>query len=599
MGFGSYIVFMPNWPGGVAGTGNPPPTIEDDMYEGYFFFDTRGSTLAKASYTLLGWSSNPNATTPEIPANFYDNGSFWGGNCTTYYLYAIWQAASSNFTVSYNGNGNTGGVAPTDGNSPYLYNSTVAVIGPGSLIKADNVFLGWSMNSGATAAQYTQGSTFVITGNITLYAVWAPPRTVTYNANGALSGAAPVDPNSPYQHGSTVTVLGQGSLSNTGWYFGGWDTDPESIMPLYGVGSTFTIVGNVVLYAIWFYGGPPVGNLFSVDYNGNGHTSGYPPTDWTYPPGATITVLGQGTLARLNYNFLGWATTSNATTPNRIPGSTFGMPPNSITLYAVWSYTGSGGGGSGNIINVPSTINVAADDRYTGSSGSKGTVLNYTGSGNETILKIASNLPNNKDNSAIIENLIIDGKNQPNTTGILLEDVYHGLIRNVTIMNCEIGIKVKLTGNKGTSAHGNRFEHIRMINVKTGILFEGANSAKDFSYTVIDDVGIGLEDQEATSDVGVKLGSNANLYCAFIKANVWLAKSKGTGLEVNGKLCFSKVNFAVEQDSNYNGGYGVRIKSGATVYNNQSFLLTALSLPQPNRKLNSNIPPADDVTVAP
>jgi hypothetical protein len=224
---------------------------------------------------------------------------------------------------------------------------------------------------------------------------------------------------------------------------------------------------------------------------------------------------------------------------------------------------------------VAVSIIVPFNGRYTG-AGSKQTTVNYAGA--PAIMSVESNLPNNMASSAVIENLIIDGNNVAGTTGILLENVYSCLIRNLTIMNCEVGIKVRLTD--GYWSHANRFEHIRMMNVKTGILFEGTQTAKDFSYTTIDNVGISLAGN--STDVGIKIGTpNANLYCAFIKATVWLAQSGGTGLEVNGDLKFNLANLEVEQDEGY-AGRGLTINSGASVSDNQ-FMLTALGLLQVNR----------------
>jgi uncharacterized repeat protein (TIGR02543 family) len=559
---------------GSTGTGSVPDTI---YYDGnaYHSFEVPGNTgnLAKPGYQWLGWAWEASATHPNCiggeQIGWYSFNSIWEQFLEEgVTLYAVWKVAHT-CTMSYNGNGNTSGAAPTDGNSPYQSGSMVTVLGQGTLTKTNNTFLGWAADSNACCAQYTQGSTFIINENVVLYAVWGPPCTVTYDGNGNSAGSVPVDSSSPYQHGSTVTVLGNiNGLWLTGFNFAGWSTDPLDIWPTIAPGETFTITENTTLYAIWLYGGPPVGNLYSVNYNGNGHTSGYPPTDWTYPAGATVTVLGKNTLEKTGKTFLGWATTSNAITPNRMPGSTFGMPPNSITLYAVW---GSGGGGGGSTIVVP------YNGRYVG-NGSKQSTVSYTGA--STIMQIATNLPNNTDSSAAIENLIIDGLNlSNNATGILLENVCGCLIRNVTIMNCEVGIRVKLTGDNDSFSRDNRFEHIRMINVKTGILFEGTSSAKDFSYTTIDDVGISLAGN--SSDAGIKVGTNstnANLYSAFIKANIWLNGSNGAGLIVNDQLKGSLVNLAVMESAQYNSGKCIILNSGANISVNQSFLLTVLGV---------------------
>ena len=396
----------------------------------------------------------------------------------------------------------------------------------------------------------------------------------------------------------------------------GW-TDLSSPNVTHYIETEFIITENIVLYASW-EAIPPINNGYQVLYNKNGPSDGSVPYDLNmYQAGNTVFVKSnEGGLSRPGYAFLGWSPISVATKPTYavsgsiVTPSKFYIGHNSVILYAIWEYVGNGssGGGSGdgggatgaNTVNVPTMINVPYDGRYAGNNGSKGTILNYTGIGNEAMLKIASNLPSNVGKSAIIENLIIDGKNKPNLTGILLENVCNGLIRNLTIKNCTVGIRVKLTDGVDHCSQGNRFEHIRMINVKTGILFEGTNSTKDFSHTTIDDVGISLAGN--STDTGIKIGAGnnapANMYCAFIKANVWLDSSKGTGLEVNGKLGLSLVNLAVEQSTGHNG-CGVRINSNATVTDNQSFLLTALSLLTQNKIENNNNSSNNDIVINP
>lgn len=234
------------------------------------------------------------------------------------------------------------------------------------------------------------------------------------------------------------------------------------------------------------------------------------------------------------------------------------------------------------------TKTVDYNDRLAG-DGSKQTT--YTFDGSSPIIKVTSNMSNKLDSNAVIENLIIDGNDYPNfgnnTTGILLENVCNCLIRNLTIRNCAVGIKVQITGDG--KAFGNRFEHIRMINVKTGILFTGTSSNKDFSYTTIDNVGISFDNVQ--NFIGIKIDTNANLFNAFIKATVWTSNPNHIGLEVNGAIKYSLVNLEVE-----NSGTGVQINTGAIVLNNQSFLLTTLSLSSSTRKVNTN-GNTDDITV--
>lgn len=225
------------------------------------------------------------------------------------------------------------------------------------------------------------------------------------------------------------------------------------------------------------------------------------------------------------------------------------------------------------------TVVVPYNGRYSG-NGSKQETKSYQGS--NVIVQLDSNSTDLNSNG-IIENLIIDGQSQADTIGIQLQNVANCIIRNVTIMNCNIGIHLWVTGSN--SMRGNRFEHIRMKNVKYGIVFEGDTTNKDFSYTTIDDVGISLlENVQSTDATGILVGTaaidTANLDNAFIKATVWLNDTNGKGMEVKGRVKYSLVNLEVEQDpiSPYpnlvlRNGKGLQVDQGAYVTDNQSFYL--------------------------
>jgi uncharacterized repeat protein (TIGR02543 family) len=155
-------------------------------------------------------------------------------------------------TVTYNANGATSGTAPIDSNS-YGYNATVTVLGnTGNLAKAGYTFAGWNTAANGSGTSYAPGATFQITDNTTLYAKWAAIiYTVTYDANGATSGTAPIDSNS-YSYNATVTVLGNtGNLAKAGYTFAGWNTAANGSGTSYAPGATFQITDNTTLYAQW------------------------------------------------------------------------------------------------------------------------------------------------------------------------------------------------------------------------------------------------------------------------------------------------------------------------------------------------------------
>lgn len=160
------------------------------------------------------------------------------------------------YTVTYNGNGSTGGSVPVD-TTNYEQGATVTVLGnTGSLTRTGYSFTGWCMNENGEGDIYTQGQTFTMgTSNVILYARWTtnPTYTVTYNGNGSTGGSVPVDTTN-YEQGALVTVLGNtGNLIKDGYFFAGWCVDENGEGTTYTQGQPFVMgTANVTLYARWF-----------------------------------------------------------------------------------------------------------------------------------------------------------------------------------------------------------------------------------------------------------------------------------------------------------------------------------------------------------
>ena len=84
------------------------------------------------------------------------------------------------YSVTYNGNGNTGGTVPTD-NNQYVCQTSVTVQN-GTPTKPNFVFAGW-LNS-VNSQTYAAGNNFAITANTTLTAQWAPAvASITISEN--------------------------------------------------------------------------------------------------------------------------------------------------------------------------------------------------------------------------------------------------------------------------------------------------------------------------------------------------------------------------------------------------------------------------------
>lgn len=73
--------------------------------------------------------------------------------------------------------------------------------------------------------------------------------SVIYHANGGFG--TQTDPNSPYVSGDTVTVLDPGGIMRYHYVFTHWNTAPDGSGDSFDPGDTFTITGDVALYARW------------------------------------------------------------------------------------------------------------------------------------------------------------------------------------------------------------------------------------------------------------------------------------------------------------------------------------------------------------
>lgn len=190
-----------------------------------------------------------------LTAKAFDNNSAVGVTSPVI-IQVISKETPAGYTVTYNGNGNTGGSVPTD-NLAYQQNATVTVKdNAGSLVKTGYTFAGWNTAADGSGTSYNPAATFTMgSANVTLYAKWSlvPAYTVTYNGNGNTGGSVPAD-NLTYQQSATVTVKDNtGSLVKTGYTFVGWNATIDGSGMNYSPSATFTMsIGrNVTLYAKW------------------------------------------------------------------------------------------------------------------------------------------------------------------------------------------------------------------------------------------------------------------------------------------------------------------------------------------------------------
>jgi len=151
------------------------------------------SATAKPDYQFTGWTGD----TVAVPSS-----------SSTTILMNSNKAVTANFrliptyTVTYDGNGNTGGTAPVDASSPYVQGATVTVLGQGTLVRT-----GYTFDGDGSGTNRAAGDTFSMgTANVTLYAQWdINDYTVTFDKNGGDTEADPTTKTTAY--GGNVGTL--------------------------------------------------------------------------------------------------------------------------------------------------------------------------------------------------------------------------------------------------------------------------------------------------------------------------------------------------------------------------------------------------------
>ena len=125
---------------------------------------TNSGTLAKTGYSFGGWNTAANGS-----GTTYAPGAKISASADIT-LYALWVAE---YTVTYNGNGNTGGEVPTDANTYNNGEAVTVATNSGTLVKSGSTFSGWNTAADGSGITYPVSSSFAMgAANVVLYALW-------------------------------------------------------------------------------------------------------------------------------------------------------------------------------------------------------------------------------------------------------------------------------------------------------------------------------------------------------------------------------------------------------------------------------------------
>lgn len=233
------------------------------------------------------------------------------------------KTTAQTYTVSYNANG--GSNAPASQTKVHGVTLTLSSTVPH---RFNYEFLGWSASSSAITATYAAGGSYTGNASVTLFAVWRyKPATyaVSYDANGGTG--APGRQTKTYGVTLTLTTL---IPTRRNYSFVGWSKDRNATSASYAAGGSYTDNTDVTLYAVWQYNP----ETYTIRYDANDGTGAPASQTKTYGVPLTLSAVKP---TRAGYEFLGWATSRNATTSEYAPGERY-TDEAGVTLYAVWRY---------------------------------------------------------------------------------------------------------------------------------------------------------------------------------------------------------------------------------------------------------------------
>lgn len=151
---------------GNCNTGGTAPAAQVKIDGVDLALATNTGSLARTGHTFTGWN-----TAADGFGTHYDEGATYTKNAALA-LYAEWTPVP--YTVTYDGNGATGGSVPVDG-STYNFTDTVTVLGnTKSLVKTGFTFAGWNTVADGSGSDFNDGDNFLMGDlDVTLYAQWA------------------------------------------------------------------------------------------------------------------------------------------------------------------------------------------------------------------------------------------------------------------------------------------------------------------------------------------------------------------------------------------------------------------------------------------
>ncbi len=150
---------------GNGSTGGTAPTDAGTYNIGDTVTIKSAGSLVKTGYSFNGWNTAADGSGTSYAVA--DSETMGANNMT---FYAQWTA--NDYSVTYAGNGSTGGTAPTDAGT-YNIGDNVTIKSAGSLVKTGYTFSGWNTATDGSGTSYADGEVMTLgVSGVTLYAQW-------------------------------------------------------------------------------------------------------------------------------------------------------------------------------------------------------------------------------------------------------------------------------------------------------------------------------------------------------------------------------------------------------------------------------------------
>ncbi len=281
-----------------------------------------------SAWAFVGWSENPQATTPEFLAGH----SYYFYRDTT--LYAIWGKRPS-VTLTFRDSlpdASTGIPNPITIHppiSPYVY------IPDQIPQKSGRAFTGWNTKQNGKGTAYAPGSVMTLRDDAVLWAQWVTEGNrwyVIYNANGGTKAPGP----QIVKKGENAELTDELPEAG-GRTFKGWALSPDAAEAAYQPGGTLEYDSGknyVVLYAVWELDPPerPV----VITFRANGGLPDTVPVPISRPRSVWFHLPESEPIRDAQHLFLGWSQNPDAVEARWKAGAV-AIFDQDTTLYAIWS----------------------------------------------------------------------------------------------------------------------------------------------------------------------------------------------------------------------------------------------------------------------